>query len=117
CQTKSKGGVYLDFLSRVQREVSQRGRRMMFWGDIILKYPRLIRKLPKDIVALNWGYEANHPFAKETALFAKSGITFYVCPGTSTWMTLVGKHDNALKNLRRAAAAGRKNGAGGYLIT
>ncbi len=117
CQARGKGVVYLDFLNRVQREVSKRGKRMMFWGDIILKHPKLIAKLPKDVIALNWGYEANHPFDKETALFKKSGIPFYVCPGTSTWMTLIGKHDNALKNLRRAAAAGRKYGAMGYLIT
>jgi hexosaminidase len=117
CQTKGKGRVYVDFLNRVQKEVSRRGRRMMFWGDIILKYPRLIRKLPRDVIALNWGYEADHPFDREAALFAKSGIPFHVCPGTSTWMTLVGKHDNALKNLQRAARAGRKHGAQGYLIT
>jgi len=117
CKTKGKGTVYLDFLKRVQREVAKHGKRAMFWGDIILKYPKLIGKLPKDVVALNWGYEANHPFDQETALFKKSGIPFYVCPGTSTWMTMVGKQDNALKNLRRAASAGRKNGAIGYLIT
>jgi hypothetical protein len=32
-------------------------------------------------------------------------------------MTLIGKHDNALANLRAAAEAGRKHGAAGYLIT
>ena len=117
CAARGKGAVYLDFLKRVEREVSHRGRRMMFWGDIILKYPKLIAKLPNDVIALNWGYEANHPFEKESARFAKSRVPFYVCPGTSTWMTLVGKHDNALKNLRRAAAAGRKNGAIGFLNT
>jgi hexosaminidase len=117
CQAKGKGAVYLDFITRVQREIAKRGKRMMFWGDIILKYPKLIAKLPKDVIALNWGYEATHPFNKEAALFAKSKIPFYVCPGTSTWMTLIGKHDNALKNLRRAAEAGRVQGAMGYLIT
>ncbi len=117
CRTKGKGPVYLDFLQRVHREVSKKRKRMMFWGDIILNYPALIQKLPKDIVALNWGYEANHPFEREAALFAKSKIPFYVCPGTSTWMTLIGKHDNALENLRHAAKAGRKHGAIGYLIT
>jgi len=117
CAARGKGLVYQDFLKRVQRNVSKRGKHTMFWGDIILKYPKLIAKLPKDVVALNWGYEANHPFDKETALFKKSGIPFYVCPGTSTWMTLVGRHDNALKNLRRAAAAGRKNRAIGFLNT
>jgi hypothetical protein len=117
CEKKGKGPVYLEFLNRIHREVSSRGKQMMFWGDIILKYPRLIKQLPKNIIALNWGYERSHPFNREGALFAKSKIPYYVCPGTSTWMTLVGKHDNALYNLRSAAAAGLKHGAIGYLNT
>ncbi|HVU27409.1 MAG TPA: family 20 glycosylhydrolase [Verrucomicrobiae bacterium] len=117
CERKGKGVVYLDFLKKICREVSARGKTPMFWGDIILKYPNLIRALPKNVIALNWGYEANHPFEKEAAQFAKAKIPFYVCPGTSTWQTLIGKHDNALANLKSAAKAGKKSGAIGYLIT
>jgi hexosaminidase len=117
CETKGKGRVYLDFLKKIHREVSTRDKKMMFWGDIILKYPKLISQLPKNVIALNWGYEANHPFEKEAAQFAKAKIPFYVCPGTSTWQTLIGKHDNALANLRAAAIAGKKFGAIGFLNT
>jgi hypothetical protein len=134
CVAKGQGRVYLDFLKQIHREVSARGKRTMFWGDIILKYPKLIKELAKlgrdalprvqadrqvspTIIALNWGYEANHPFGKEAALFAKAKIPFYVCPGTSTWQTLIGRHDNALENLRSAAKAGKRFGAMGYLIT
>jgi hypothetical protein len=90
---------------------------MMFWGDIILHHPELIKELPKDVIALNWGYESNHPFRLEGELFARSKIPYYVCPGTSTWMTLIGRHDNGFENLRAGAAAGRKHGAIGYLNT
>jgi hexosaminidase len=117
CERRGKGRVYVDFLKQIQREVSQRGRTMMFWGDIILNHPELIESLPKNVIALNWGYEANHPFEKEAATFAKSKIPFYVCPGTATWMTLLGRHDTAFANLRLAAAAGRKHGALGYFNT
>ncbi len=117
CDAKGKGQVYLDFIKKLHREVSARKKTMMFWGDIILKQPALIRELPKDIIALNWGYEVNHPFEKEAAQFAKAKIPFYVCPGTSTWQTLIGKHDNALANLRAAAKAGKKFGATGFLNT
>jgi hexosaminidase len=140
CARLGKGRVYLDFLKTIHHEVSRRGRHMMFWGDIILKYPKLIPEMAMfsrssrresaqlnqsgltsaataKIIALNWGYEANHPFDKEAAQFAKARIPFYVCPGTSTWMTLIGRHDNAFANLRAAADAGRKHGAVGYLIT
>ncbi len=117
CAARGKGRVYLDFLKQIHREVSARNRRMMFWGDIILKYPALIRELPKNLIALNWGYEADHPFAKEAARFAQAKIPFYVCPGTSTWQTLLGKHRHALANLRAAARAGKRFGAIGYLNT
>ena len=117
CEAKGKGRVYLNFLKRIHREVSERKKKMMFWGEVILKYPKLIRDLPKNVIALNWGYEANHPFDAEAAQFAKAKIPFYVCPGTSTWQTLIGKHDNALANLRAAAKAGKKFGAIGFLNT
>jgi hexosaminidase len=117
CERLGKGRVYVDFLKQIHREVKKRQRKMMFWGDIILHYPELIKELPKDVIALNWGYEADHPFEKETATFARSGMPFYVCPGTATWMTLIGRHDTAFQNLRKGALAGKKNGARGYLNT
>ncbi len=118
CQRLGKGRVYLEFLRQIHREVIRRGRTMMFWGDIILQYPELIRRLPKKkLVAMNWGYEAEHPFEKEAPLFARAGIPFYVCAGTSTWQTLIGRHDNAQRNLQKAARIGLKHGAIGFLNT
>lgn len=114
---KGKGRVYLDFLKRIYAECSARKKQMLFWGDIVLHYPELVKELPKDVVALNWGYEADHPFDREARIFAKSKVPFYVCPGTSTWMTLIGRHDNGFPNLRLGAEAGLKHGAVGYLNT
>ncbi|NPA06650.1 MAG: family 20 glycosylhydrolase [Chloroflexi bacterium] len=111
------GRVYLDFLLKIYREVRARGRRMMFWGDIIVQHPELVDHLPRDMIALEWGYEADHPFAEHARLFAASGLPFYVCPGTSTWNSLAGRTDNALANLRNAAASGLAHGAIGLLNT
>jgi hypothetical protein len=117
CAAEGTGRVYLDFLKRLHREVAARGRQMMFWGDIALSNSALIRELPKEAIALNWGYQPGHPFMREAGLFAASGLPFYIAPGTSTWMSLIGKHDKGFANLREAADAGRAHGAQGYLIT
>jgi len=109
--------VYFNFLLKLTRLVRKHGRTMMFWGDIILKRPELIKELPKDIIALNWGYEADHPFNEECAKFADAGVAFYVCPGTSSWNSIIGVWDKARKNLANAAKNGIKHGAAGYLIT
>jgi hexosaminidase len=114
---QGKGRVYLDFLLKIYREVKARGRTVQFWGDIIMEHPELVTELPGDVLALEWGYEADHPFDEHGAKFAASGIPFYVCPGTSSWNSLAGRAENALQNLRNAARHGLKHGAVGYLIT
>ncbi|MFZ6029330.1 MAG: glycoside hydrolase family 20 zincin-like fold domain-containing protein [Chloroflexota bacterium] len=117
CAQRGAGRVYLDFLLKIYHEVAARGLRMQFWGDIILQHPELVKDLPKDVIALSWGYEADHPFDQQGARFAEAGLEFYVCPGTSSWNAIAGRTDNALGNLRSAAENGLKHGAAGYLNT
>ena len=117
CEGVGKHRVYLDFLRKLHGLVEQRGRRMMFWGDIIIHQPELIAELPKNLIALEWGYEANHPFDRDGGLFAQASVPFYVCPGTSSWCSIAGRTDNCLANLKSAAVNGLKHGAIGYLIT
>lgn len=117
CAARGKGRVYLDYLLKIKRLVEERGKTMMFWADIILKYPDLVPELGKDVVALAWGYEADHPFDAECRCLAASGVPFWVCPGTSNWCSITGRFENAMGNLQAAADAGRTHGADGYLIT
>lgn len=117
CEEHGVGRVYLNFLLEIHRILARHGRAMQFWGDIIMLHPELIPELPENVVAMEWGYEAAHPFAEHGKKFAESGIPFYVVPGTSTWNSLAGRTENALANLRNAAENGRANGAVGYLIT
>ena len=117
CGQHGVGRVYFDFLLQIHELCQEQGRAMQFWGDIIMHHPELIPEIPKGMIAMEWGYEANHPFAAHGKKFAASQIPFYVVPGTSTWNSLVGRTDNALANLRNAAENGLANGAIGYLVT
>ncbi len=117
CEQRGTHRVYLEYLLKLHAEVERHQRTMQFWGDILIEHPELMAELPKDIVALEWGYEADHPFDEHAAHFAALGLPFYVCPGTSSWNTIGGRTDNAIRNLLNAAEAGLKHGAEGYLIT
>ncbi len=116
CQ-RGAGRVYLDFLLKIYQEVKARGHTMQFWGDIIVQHPDLVPAVPPDAIALEWGYEADHPFDARGAQYAAAGVPFYVCPGTSSWCSLAGRTDNALGNLLNAAENGLQHGAIGYLNT
>ncbi|MCB1693770.1 MAG: family 20 glycosylhydrolase [Pseudomonadales bacterium] len=117
CEKEGTTNVYIDFLSQIQQEVEKRGRHMMFWSDIVLREPASLSRLSRNLTALNWGYEGNHPFNKECTQVAGAGLPFYVCPGTSSWNSLVGRTSNMERNLANASKAGLANGAIGYLVT
>ncbi len=117
CDQLGTTNVYIDFMTRIKKQVDSRDKKMMFWSDIVLKEPDSLKRLSRDLVALNWGYQADHPFKKECEQVARQKIPFYVCPGTSAWNSLTGRISNATGNLASAARNGVKFGAEGYLIT
>ena len=112
-----KHRVYLDFLKKLHQLAQKHGKEMLFWGDILLESPELVKEVPKDATALLWGYEADHPFAEQCAKLAKAKRRFWVCPGTSAWNTFTGRTDNMLANIESAAKHGLRNGAEGLLLT
>ena len=114
---KGEGRVYLEFLKQVADLARKHGRRPMFWGDVILKHPELVPELPKGLIALNWGYEGNHPFMEQAEKFKAAGLEFYVCPGTSSWNSLAGRVENMRENMIAAEHAGRIHGAKGFMVT
>ena len=114
---KGPAEVYVEFLRRIHEAVTSRGHVMMFWGDIVLRHPEKLGDLPKEgVVALNWGYEANHPFDRESARLAQAGLSFYECPGTSAWGSLFGRVSNMMTNVACAFAAAERHGAEGVLL-
>lgn len=117
CKKRGKGRVYLDYLLKLNDEVNSHGKKTQFWGDIIVNHPELIEDLPKDMIALVWGYDDNFSAGKDLPKFVAAGLDFYVCPGTSTWNSLIGRNENGFENLKNAAIQGKKYFAKGYLIT
>jgi hypothetical protein len=110
------GALYLEHLDFLDRLCRRHNKRLMFWGDIIKKYPDLIGRIPQGTVVLNWGYAPDADY-DSTALFTDAGLTTIVCPGTAGWNHVVNDLNAAELNIRRYAAAGKKYGAAGLLNT
>lgn len=114
---RGAGMVYLGFLLKIHALCEKYGKRMMFWGDIVMQHPELIGKLHRDMIALEWGYEHDHPYDADTRAFQQAGLPFYVCPGAGGWNSFIGRSDNAFANIRNATTNGKKRGAIGVLNT
>jgi hypothetical protein len=60
----------------------------MFWGDIAVKYPELLSILPKDVIAVAWGYGAQPNFDSSLKPYKDARLDLFVSPGASNWNML-----------------------------
>jgi len=110
-------GEYLAWISSIRDLEELEGWEALMWGDIVGRHPDLLGEIPDSMTVCEWGYEADHPFAARASALSSAGRSFWVCPGTSSWNTLVGRTSNAIQNCHDAAEAALSYGADGYLIT
>lgn len=111
------GGVYLEHVRRIRDLAAQHGKRTLIWGDVVHAHPERIAEIPRDLVLLDWWYEASHIDFDRVSAFARAGLDFWVCPGTSSWNSLFPRVENSLSNIARWADAGRRHAAQGLLVT
>ena len=93
------------------------GRDMLMWGDMLAGRPDLLARLPAGVTVCEWGYDDWHPFDERCAALAGAEVPFWVAPGTSSWMSILGRATNARNTCQRAAAAALAHGGAGYLNT
>lgn len=118
CERLGVGKVYTDYLNKVcSYIVNEQNCTPMFWDDIIFRHPEELENVPKDVIVMDWGYEAEAPFERNCRMLAERGFRFYVCPGTSMWLTFTGRSHNAMMNISLAAEVGKYHGAEGFLLT
>lgn len=113
---KGTGHLYVDFLKQVIDIVQDNDRQVLFWGDIILKYPELLNEIPKDVICLNWGYMSNQD-EENTRIVSESLIPQYVCPSTTGWNRMINWLDNSSENIRNMVKHAVKYDAYGILNT
>lgn len=111
-----KGQLYVNFLTKIIKEVQKYDLQPMFWGDIILHSPELIKKLPKDLIYLNWCYNGN-PSEEPSKAFAKNKVKQVLCPGVAGWNNFMNAINIASANITKMTDFARKYRAIGILNT
>ncbi|HXQ90293.1 MAG TPA: family 20 glycosylhydrolase [Acidimicrobiales bacterium] len=110
-------GEWVQWLRALRGLPAVAGHELLVWGDVPAAHHDLLTELPDGVTVCEWGYEADHPFDERSARLADAGVPFWVCPGTSSWMSISGRVDNMIDNVRGAALAGAAHGALGLLVT
>ncbi|MBQ7867032.1 MAG: family 20 glycosylhydrolase [Clostridia bacterium] len=108
--------LYIGFVKELAEFIVSKGRRPMFWGDIVVRFADAVKVLPEGTICLNWAY---HPTVTEDSarILAEAGAVQYMCPGVGGWNQLMNLLHSSYENISRMAKHGKKYNAIGLLNT
>lgn len=118
---KKRGGgvtpaeLFVDQLGKVAQLFQQRGKTVMAWADIIVKYPGIIDRLPKGLIPVAWDYDAQPNVKKWLDPLVANHLPHLVQSGVANWKEISLDYDLTLANIDNFLAAGRKSGAEGMI--
>ena len=120
CREKGKDVVFMEWLNKLNDHIQKTyGKKVMFWADMIYNYPQSYHMVPKDAVALEWGYELiqSQRMTAHCIAYRDAGVRYYVCPSVNTHGALSGRMDVTTFNIRTCAELAVEYGAEGLLLT
>ncbi|HEY1603665.1 MAG TPA: glycoside hydrolase family 20 zincin-like fold domain-containing protein [Pirellulales bacterium] len=94
-----RGPAHAAHYRRINDLLKSRGKTMLMYGDIILKYPEILELIPKDIVLMDWQYEPADHYPTVDVLGSK-GFPILVLPGMSNWDRIFPDMSKAMINIR-----------------
>lgn len=116
------GVAYLDYLQKLVTELRPLHRKLLFWGDIAMGSPELIRGLPeafkRETIAVAWVYDAiPEDYQRFIKPFSDAGMECWVAPGVNNWSRVYPNFGVALNNIQTLTAEGQEDGCTGQLNT
>ncbi len=111
------GNLYIDYALKAYDEIKKYQKTPIIWGDVLVKHPDLLYRLPKDMIFMDWGYDVNYPFAEHAKMLKEQGVKFLCAPGTTGWCTWTGRLFDWLGSITNSVLAAKDNGGLGIVLT
>lgn len=108
-------GAYFQHIMKLYKIVKSHGIRMSIWGDILLEYPNLISRIPKDVIIGTWTYDDHESFDRYIKPFKEAGLEFFVTPGVLNSNKILPNFNTAFGNIKQFVKEGKEGGAFGVL--
>ena len=111
------GNVYIDFALKAYEEIKKYNKIPMIWGDVLINHPDLLHRLPKEMLFIDWGYDANYPFNRHLKQLSDLDIKFLAAPATTSWCSFLGRTNDWWENIQNACVYTHAYGGEGVIVT
>jgi hexosaminidase len=110
--------LFVKQLTIVTRLFQERGKQVIAFDDIMVKYPQMIPDLPPGLIAAAWYYTSEDPTYKRwLAPLIANHVPHIVEPGVMGYDNIAPDFNTTFENIDTFLAAGRRSGALGLVNT
>lgn len=117
CLEIGKENVYLEFVNKAYKEIKKHNKIPLIWGDVLIKHDDVLDKIPKDMIFVDWGYDAQYPFDKTLKKLKDADIKFMAAPATTSWCSLLTRTYDYIENISAAIWHTYELGGEGIILT
>lgn len=107
---------YADHIRFLYDVLKSKGKKLMLWGDMTMKYPEVISLLPKDVTYLSWNY-GGMDYTPWIEPFLSKGKRYMACPGIVNSNRLYPDYHMTEKNMKFIFDAYAKGSCGMFLTS
>ena len=104
-------------LRQVSDFFTRHHRRVMAWGDIMIKYPEIADDLPPGLIAVAWEYDPQANYRRWLDPLGNKGVPYVMATAVSNWREMVPDFDYTFGNIDNFLAAGRQAHPMGFMNT
>jgi len=120
--TRTKGAgstptqLFIKQLTSVANLFQKHGKHVLAWGDIIVRYPRIIPELPPGLIAVAWYYTSEDKnYTRWLQPLAANAVPYFVQPAVTSWAQIAPDFDTTFENIDTFLAAGRRSNVLGMI--
>jgi hypothetical protein len=107
--------LFAEHLGSVVELFRQRGKTVMAFADVMVKYPAVIDRLPQGLIPVAWAYEAQPDIKKWLDPLVARHLPYLIQSGVANWQQVALNFDMTFANIDNFLAAGRRLGALGMI--
>lgn len=108
--------VHAEHYKRLFALIRKHGKRPVMYGDVILNHPDILKKIPNDVLIVDWAYGARFDYSSPE-VFRAAGFPFLVSPAVWNFTGPFPNYLNTFLNIQSFSLDGYRNGSQGIICS
>jgi hypothetical protein len=108
--------LHLEHYKKVYNICKKNGKKVMMYGDMLEKFPHILKQIPEDIIIIDWQYD-NPKDYPSTHIFSQAKQEYWLSTTVFNFKTIFPLHNISFPSTQNLASIGLNTNAKGFITS